>query len=158
MQQNGRFLSDAWCLSFDPAWQQPFVNVIKFCSSPSDKSKQHGTEGSVVQEMDKDVGRTVFRIKGSVPSNNYVSFPSTIPKNKGDVLGLIGQFCYFQLKVSKEVFVFHIEVMTKDELTIRFSFSNIYKQIKVCCSFFAMIVQYSVENSQLNLYSDGRSQ
>ena len=81
--------------------------------------------------MDRDIGRTVFRIKGSVPSNNFVSFPANIPKNKGDVLGLIGQFCYVQLRVSKEVFVFHIDIMTKDELTIRFSFGNIFKQFKV---------------------------
>ncbi|KAG2374703.1 hypothetical protein C9374_010447 [Naegleria lovaniensis] len=109
------------------AWQQPYVNIVKLCS---EKSKQYSSEGGVSQEMDRDIGKTVFRIKGSVPSNNYVSFPSNIPKNKGDVLGLVGQFCYVQLRASKEVFVFHIDIMTKDEMTIRFSFGNVYKQVK----------------------------
>ena len=111
------------------AWQQPYVNLIKIFS---EKTKQYSSEGGVVQEMDRDIGRTVFRIKGSVPSNNYISFPSNIPKNKGDVLGLVGQFCYVEMCVNtRDVFVFHVDVMTKDELTFRFSFGNISKQFKV---------------------------
>lgn len=128
MLNNGMLINVCHCIHDFIAWQQPYVNLVKLCS---EKGKQHSCEGGVTQEMDRDIGRTVFRIKGSVPSNNYISFPSSIPKNKGDVLGLIGQFCYVELRANRDVFVFHVEIMTKDELTFRFSFGNISKQFKV---------------------------
>ncbi|KAL9642518.1 hypothetical protein ABK040_011085 [Willaertia magna] len=112
-------------------WQQPYVNIVKFSQTTQDKSLQLKTEGNVIYEMDKEIGKSVYRIRGSVPSNHYISFPSVIPKNKGDGLGLIGQFCYLQIRpFPKEVFAIHVEINTKDELCMRFSFSNIYKQVK----------------------------
>lgn len=43
--------------------------------------------------QDKAIGKRVFCISGSVPAANYVQ----LPKTKGPILGLTGQFLYLQV-------------------------------------------------------------
>eukprot|EP01028_Stygiella_incarcerata_P001206 TRINITY_DN11910_c1_g1_i2.p1 TRINITY_DN11910_c1_g1~~TRINITY_DN11910_c1_g1_i2.p1 ORF type:complete len:1465 (+),score=373.69 TRINITY_DN11910_c1_g1_i2:109-4503(+) len=106
-------------------WQHPFVNVVKHASSSS--KLQIGTEGDVSVVQDKSIGRTVYRIVGSIPANNYVKIPRL-----SQSLALTGRFAYIPLKVfPTKVFSFTLEVITTEELSLRISFSNIYKTEKI---------------------------
>ncbi|CAH3162897.1 unnamed protein product [Porites lobata] len=77
--------------------------------------------------MDKQLKGTVYRITGSIPASNFIQFPRTSTQS----LGLTGRYLYCLFRpIPGKYFVVHIDVATDDGLTIRISFSNMFKEFK----------------------------
>lgn len=71
---------------------------------------------------------SIFRISGSIPSANYIQFPKT----KTPPLNLTGHFVYILFKpVVGKFFSIHLDLTTADDLVIRISLSNIFKEFKL---------------------------
>jgi hypothetical protein len=74
--------------------------------------------GLVSDEMDKDIGRPVLRISGSVSAKNYIDY---------DNLNLVGNYLYIQMKLLKSgIATVHIEIVTSANMSIRISLSTLY--------------------------------
>lgn len=70
---------------------------------------------------------TVYRITGSIPAGNYIQ----LPKTSSQSLGLTGRYMYLLIKpIPTKYFVVHIDVATQDNLVVRISFSNLFKEFK----------------------------
>ncbi|ESP04065.1 hypothetical protein LOTGIDRAFT_230310 [Lottia gigantea] len=106
-------------------WQHPYVNVFKhFNLSTWKKSTK---EGEVSTAMDKTLKGTVFRITGSIPAGNYIQ----LPKTGSQSLGLTGRYMYLMFRpIPAKYFVVHVDVATQDNLVVRVSFSNLFKEFK----------------------------
>ena len=77
--------------------------------------------------QDKQVKGTVYRITGSIPASNFIQFPRTSTQS----LGLTGRFLYCLFRpIAGKYFVVHVDLATDDGLTIRVSFSNMFKEFK----------------------------
>lgn len=77
--------------------------------------------------QDKTVKSTVFKIVGSIPAGNYIQ----LPKTSSQSLGLTGRYMYLMIKpIPTKYFVVHIDVATQDNLVVRISFSNLFKEFK----------------------------
>ncbi|XP_056017616.1 WD repeat-containing protein 90-like isoform X2 [Ostrea edulis] len=77
--------------------------------------------------MDKAIKGTVHRITGSIPAGNYIQ----LPKLQSQSLGLTGKYVYILFKpIPTKYFVVHIDVATQDNLVVRISFSNLFKEFK----------------------------
>jgi len=73
------------------------------------------------------VKSTVFKISGSIPAGNYIQ----LPKTSSQSLGLTGRYMYLLIKpIPTKYFVVHIDVATQDNLVVRISFSNLFKEFK----------------------------
>ncbi|KAJ8318923.1 hypothetical protein KUTeg_004014 [Tegillarca granosa] len=106
-------------------WQQPYVNVFKHFGVG--EWKKSTKEGEVTSLMDKTLKCTVYKITGSVPASNYIQ----LPKASTQSLGLTGRYMYLLFKpIPTQHFVVHIDVATQDNLSIRISFSNLFKEFK----------------------------
>lgn len=106
-------------------WQHPFVNVFKHFNLQS--WKKSTKEGEVSTVMDKTLKCTVYRITGSIPAGNYIQ----LPKAQSQSLGLTGRYFYLLFKpIPTKYFVVHIDVATQDNLIVRISFSNLFKEFK----------------------------
>ena len=69
----------------------------------------------------------MYRITGSIPASNFIQFPRTSTQS----LGLTGRYLYCLFRpIPGKYFVVHIDVATDDGLTIRISFSNMFKEFK----------------------------
>ncbi|WAQ96619.1 WDR90-like protein [Mya arenaria] len=109
----------------DIVWQHPYVNVFKHFNVSS--WKKATKEGEVTSAMDKAVKSTVFKITGSIPAGNYIQ----LPKTSSQSLGLTGRYMYLLIRpVPTKYFVVHIDVATQDNLVVRISFSNLFKEFK----------------------------
>ena len=114
-------------------WQHPYVNVFKLAEQDSRFAIKK--EGDVQKIVDKVVAKPVYKIWGPISANNYITLPA-FPKNEKQKslvpptgLGLTGYLCYIQLRIwTNRYFVFHIDVFTKDDVLMKFSFSNLYKE------------------------------
>ena len=70
----------------------------------------------------------VFRIAGAIPAKNYLH----IPRSHSAALRISGRYLYMQLWApASRTFSVHVDALTADNLTVRISFSNIHKVIKV---------------------------
>lgn len=77
--------------------------------------------------QDKSLKCTIYRLTGSIPAGNYIQ----IPKTKSQSLGLTGRYMYILFKaIPSKYFVVHIDVATQDNLIVRISFSNLFKEFK----------------------------
>ena len=71
---------------------------------------------------------TIYKICGAVPAGNYIQFPRTASQS----LSLNGQFLYLLFKpIPGKFFFVHLDVVTEENLVIRISFSNLFKQFKM---------------------------
>lgn len=71
---------------------------------------------------------SIFRISGSIPSANYIQFP----KSKTPPLNLTGHYVYILFKpVVGKFFSIHLDLVTSDDLVVRVSLSNIFKEFKL---------------------------
>ncbi|KAK6171134.1 hypothetical protein SNE40_019389 [Patella caerulea] len=106
-------------------WQHPYVNIFKhFNLSTWKKSTK---EGEVASTMDKVLKGTVYRISGSIPAGNYLQ----LPKTGSQSLGLTGRYMYLMFRpIPAKYFVVHVDVATQDNLVVRVSFSNLFKEFK----------------------------
>ncbi|XP_052262541.1 WD repeat-containing protein 90-like isoform X2 [Dreissena polymorpha] len=106
-------------------WQHPYVNVFKHFNVSS--WKKATKEGEVTSAMDKSVKSTVFKITGSIPAGNYIQLPKTSTQS----LGLTGRYMYLLIKpIPTKYFVVHIDIATQENLVVRISFSNLFKEFK----------------------------
>lgn len=81
----------------------------------------------IVIFQDKSIKCTVHKITGSIPAGNYVQ----LPKLQSQSLGLTGKYIYILFKpIPTKYFVVHIDVATQDNLVVRISFSNLFKDFK----------------------------
>lgn len=106
-------------------WQHPNVNLFKHFNIG--EWKKCSKEGEVSTIMDKQVKGTVYRITGSIPASNFIQFPRTSTQS----LGLTGRYLYCLFRpIAGKHFVVHVDLATDDGLTIRVSFSNMFKEFK----------------------------
>ncbi|XP_068672849.1 WD repeat-containing protein 90-like isoform X2 [Montipora foliosa] len=106
-------------------WQHPNVNIFKHFNIG--EWKKCSKEGEVTTLMDKDLKGTVYRITGSIPASNFIQFPRTSTQS----LGLTGRYLYCLFRpIPGKYFVVHVDVATDEGLTIRISFSNMFKEFK----------------------------
>ncbi|XP_064594375.1 WD repeat-containing protein 90-like isoform X2 [Liolophura sinensis] len=106
-------------------WQHPYVNVFKHFNLSS--WKKSTKEGEVASSMDKQLKGTVYKITGSIPAGNYIQ----LPKTSSQSLGLSGRYFYLLFKpIPSKYFVVHIDLVTPDNLVVRLSFSNLFKEFK----------------------------
>ena len=119
-------------------WQNPFVSVLKtFKITPdsgapnaSKSTKRGEIFGDVREETDHDIRCTIWRLSGTISANNYIQFPPK--KSSNSNLNLVGRYIYMAFKpVPLKYFVMHFDYITTDNLTIRISFSNLYKSAKI---------------------------
>ncbi|NXA30062.1 WDR90 protein, partial [Ibidorhyncha struthersii] len=70
---------------------------------------------------------TVYRIRGSVPTSNYLQLPRTGTQS----LGLTGRYLYLLFRpMSRKHFVVHLDVATEENQVVRISFSTLFKEFK----------------------------
>ena len=113
--------------AFSSVWQLPYVNVFKHLKLDHQDWTKASKEGDVTHRMDKVIKCSVFKISGSVPASNFI----LIPKKNTPSISLTGTYFYLQFKpLPTKYFVFHIEVVTRDDLVIRISVSNLFKEFK----------------------------
>ncbi|PFX32008.1 WD repeat-containing protein 90 [Stylophora pistillata] len=106
-------------------WQHPNVNLFKHFNIG--EWKKCSKEGEVSTIMDKQVKGTVYRITGSIPASNFIQLPRTSTQS----LGLTGRYLYCLFRpIAGKYFVVHVDLATDDGLTIRISFSNMFKEFK----------------------------
>ncbi|XP_048238655.1 WD repeat-containing protein 90-like isoform X1 [Haliotis rufescens] len=106
-------------------WQHPYVNVFKHFNIAS--WKKSTKEGEVSSSMDKNIKGTVFRVTGSIPAGNYIQLPKTTSQS----LGLTGRYFYLMFRpIPSKYFVVHLDIATQDNLVVRISFSNLFKEFK----------------------------
>ena len=68
--------------------------------------------------MDKTIGRMIYRIKGSVSANNYLSVENVL---------LLGPILYIQYSLLKpNIATIHLEVVTISNMSFRISLSTLY--------------------------------
>ncbi|XP_061562423.1 WD repeat-containing protein 90 isoform X2 [Phycodurus eques] len=106
-------------------WQHPYVNIFKqFRVSEWQKASK---EGDVSLYTDKTLNSSVFRIKGSVPTDSHIQ----IPKNSQQSLGLTGRYLYILFKPSPgKSFLVILDVTAEDGRVVRISVSNMFKEFK----------------------------
>ena len=101
----------------------PVIAGVKHGRSPCEVLRV----GGVSDEMDKDIGRPVIRIKGSVSANNYIEF---------DGISLVGRYFYFQMKLLKpHIATLHLELLLQSKskaqpLRLRITISTLYQKAK----------------------------
>eukprot|EP00441_Pelagodinium_beii_P032413 CAMPEP_0197643076 /NCGR_PEP_ID=MMETSP1338-20131121/16530_1 /TAXON_ID=43686 ORGANISM="Pelagodinium beii, Strain RCC1491" /NCGR_SAMPLE_ID=MMETSP1338 /ASSEMBLY_ACC=CAM_ASM_000754 /LENGTH=1835 /DNA_ID=CAMNT_0043216291 /DNA_START=42 /DNA_END=5549 /DNA_ORIENTATION=- len=118
-----------------PQWQHPFVDVFKtFGTDASSTSLPRSSlaadvQGDVSEEMDREICKRVFRIRGAVSSNNYIQIPSS----KGDVksLALTGEYIYLLIKpLNMNFFLIHLDFIVSGGNRFRVTLSNVYPEVK----------------------------
>ncbi|XP_052535941.1 WD repeat-containing protein 90 isoform X1 [Tympanuchus pallidicinctus] len=107
------------------AWQSPYLNIFKHFRV--EEWKRSHKEGDVTTVMDKTLKGTVYRIRGSIPASNYLQLPRTGSQS----LGLCGRYLYLLFRpLPRKYFVVHLDVATEENLVVRVSFSNLFKEFK----------------------------
>ena len=77
--------------------------------------------------QDKSIKATVWRISGSIPANNFILCPRTGSQS----LGLTGRYFYLLFKpIVGKYFSVHLDIAADEQLVIRVSFSNLFKEFK----------------------------
>ncbi|XP_041363253.1 WD repeat-containing protein 90-like isoform X2 [Gigantopelta aegis] len=129
-------------------WQHPYVNVFKhFNVSTWKKSTK---EGEVAAVMDKSVKGTVYRISGAIPAGNFIQ----LPKTGSQCLGLTGRYLYLLFRpVPAKYFVAHIDVATQDNLIVRVSFSNLFKEFKSTSTWLQFPFVCNVSGGSVHAYA-----
>ena len=109
-------------------WQHPYVNIAKVwrLDDTAKKSKKGVKKGDVKLETAGDIRSACWRIGGAVSSQNYIQFP-----DRG-ALKLSGRYCYLAFKPrGGKYFVAHFDIAADEGMSIRLSFSNMYKAAKL---------------------------
>lgn len=87
-------------------------------------------EGDVRRSVDRSIGKSVWEMRGIVPAANYLLAPARASQS----LGLTGAYMYVQMRPDPaHHFVVHVDVhTTTPNLFLRLSFSNLFREKKVC--------------------------
>ena len=103
-------------------WQHPFVSVWKNFGAVLEK------KGEVTEQLDREIGKRVFRITGYVSSNNYIQVPSSSQKQP---MALTGRYVYLQLMgIENKPFVIHVDFTLSSGVALRLSVSSMFKTYK----------------------------
>lgn len=108
-------------------WQHPFVDVFKTFAVDTFATFR----GDVTEELDREINKRVFRIRGSVSANNYLQLPQTSAvKSQG--LGLTGEYLYLQLKpMGMKHFLVHLDIHITMANALRITLSNMFSEVKL---------------------------
>ncbi|NWS36552.1 WDR90 protein, partial [Polioptila caerulea] len=107
------------------AWQRPYLNIFKHFRV--EEWKRSAKEGDVAALTDTRLKGTVYRIQGSNPASSYLQLPRTGTQS----LGLTGRYLYLLFKpLPRKHFLVHLDVTTEENLVVRISFSNLFKEFK----------------------------
>lgn len=110
------------------SWQHPFVNIFKHFDI--DSAKKCSKQGDVTRLIDRELKCLVYRIRGLVPSSNFIQFPSQ--SNSSTPLGLTGRLFYVLFRpMFDKHFYFHFDILTSERTLIRLSISNGYREFKI---------------------------
>eukprot|EP00928_Gymnodinium_smaydae_P026312 TRINITY_DN20709_c1_g3_i1.p1 TRINITY_DN20709_c1_g3~~TRINITY_DN20709_c1_g3_i1.p1 ORF type:complete len:2082 (-),score=410.92 TRINITY_DN20709_c1_g3_i1:81-6326(-) len=105
-------------------WQHPFVDVFKTFAVASAERR-----GDVVEELDKEICKRVFRIRGAVAANNFLRLPH--PRSPAQSLGLTGEYVYLHMRdVGMKYFVVHLDFTVAVVNVLRVTLSNMYSEVK----------------------------
>ncbi|CAF3407992.1 unnamed protein product [Rotaria sp. Silwood1] len=114
-------------MSSSSSWQHPFVNIFKHFDITS--SKKCVKQGDISTIIDRDLKSIVYRIRGLVPENNYIQFPS---ESLNQNLSLTGRLFYILFRpIYDKYFCIHIDILTHKQYLIRISLSNLYREFKI---------------------------
>jgi len=106
-------------------WQHPFVDVFKTFDVASAERR-----GDVADELDKQICKSVLRIRGAVSANNYVRLPN--PRDWPKALGLTGEYVYIQMRaLGNKFFLVHLDFAVAVHNVLRVTLSNMYSDMKV---------------------------
>uniref|UniRef100_A0A663LQT0 WD repeat-containing protein 90 n=1 Tax=Athene cunicularia TaxID=194338 RepID=A0A663LQT0_ATHCN len=104
---------------------RPYLNVFKHFRV--EEWKRSAKEGDVAALTDARLKGTVYRIRGSVPASSYLQ----LPRSGTQSLGLAGRYLYLLFRpMPRKHFVVHLDVTTEENLVVRISFSNLFKEFK----------------------------
>jgi hypothetical protein len=111
---------------FNASQQTGVVDVFKETGALS-KGKNCKVTGNCVRVTDETIKKPVYALSGGRGHSLQ------IPEDKAGPLGLLGAFVYFQLRSGAvgRYFAVHIDVSSSAGLTVRLSFSNSFKTVKV---------------------------
>jgi hypothetical protein len=78
--------------------------------------------GTAIETMDKVLGRLVYKIKGQVSAKNHLTVTD---------LNLLGPLLTIQISlIDSSISTFHLEVLTRNNLPLRITFSTLYDSPK----------------------------
>eukprot|EP00929_Paragymnodinium_shiwhaense_P063722 TRINITY_DN31854_c0_g2_i1.p1 TRINITY_DN31854_c0_g2~~TRINITY_DN31854_c0_g2_i1.p1 ORF type:complete len:2111 (-),score=425.53 TRINITY_DN31854_c0_g2_i1:245-6577(-) len=122
----GRCASPAQGAATKVVWQHPFVDVFRsFGLDPSAAERR----GDVAEELDRTIGKRVFRIRGSVSANNYLRLPH--PRSQTKSLSLTGEYVYLELKDhGLQFFNIHLDFTVAGANVLRVTLSNMFTEVK----------------------------
>ncbi|NXL37215.1 WDR90 protein, partial [Glaucidium brasilianum] len=107
------------------AWQRPYLNIFKHFRV--EEGGGSAREGDVAALTDARLKGTVYRIRGSVPASSYLQ----LPRSGTQSLGLAGRYLYLLFRpMPRKHFVVHLGGGTEENLVVRISFSNLFKEFK----------------------------
>lgn len=108
------------------SWQYPFVNIFKHFDI--DSAKKCCKQGDVTRLIDRELKCIVYRIRGLIPSNNYIQFPA---QSNHSPLGLTGRLFYILFRpMFDKHFYIHLDLFTRERTCLRLSISNAYRELK----------------------------
>lgn len=107
-----------------PVWQAPFIEVIKF--GMTHRTIGWYTQGHVEQTQDKQIHKSIYKIRGAIAATNFLRVPRNVSKGSHG-LGLTGRFVYLQVRRIKDQSVtIHLDFITNKKTVLRFTLSSIY--------------------------------
>eukprot|EP01047_Picozoa_sp_COSAG01_P027869 COSAG01_NODE_1854_length_9053_cov_2.566499_5_plen_496_part_00 len=122
------------------------MSVFKVFSHSRDAHDGFGNmacRGEVERTLDHRIGKTAFRLSGSVSQANYLR----CPKAASASLKLTGELIYAQLCVGPRKYVLHYDIETSTGDIVRLSMGNIYQQAKTYRNAAGTVVQVPVPKS-----------
>ena len=113
-------------------WQHPFVDVFKLVKLTEWRLSHK--EGDVTEQIDRSIGKKVYRLQGSVSASNFIQVPK--PRCSMKSLGLTGKYIYIQTRVpAGKLFSLHLDLLllnqkTSQEEPFKVSLSNLFKETR----------------------------
>ncbi|GMH67841.1 hypothetical protein TL16_g04784 [Triparma laevis f. inornata] len=107
-----------------PLYQpHPIANAFTFDPSEAHRPCQPSSTGGISRVMDKGINKLVYRIRGSVPSSNFLE-----PNKKVSDLCLTGNYIYIVTKkLSSQPLTMHLDFVSAKNHTFRISISSFFE-------------------------------
>jgi len=122
-------------------YQPKLANALTFNPRQSHKPTPPTLQGNSTKYMDKVLSKLAFKIRGSVPSSNFITNNPRVP----DLL-LSGNFIYTILKpIPHKPLTIHFDFVTANNLPFRISVSTFFSALKTAGS--TLRVPFSLANT-----------
>ncbi|GMH82171.1 hypothetical protein TrST_g11669 [Triparma strigata] len=107
-----------------PLYQpHPIANAFTFDPSEAHRPCQPSSTGGISRVMDKGINKLVYRIRGSVPSSNFLE-----PNKKVVNLCLTGNYVYIVVKkLSSQPLTMHLDFVSAKNHAFRISISSFFE-------------------------------